>query len=105
MWRMISPAESNEQMFIKENKFWFSKALHNSTHFLDGSEHEVFDTDDFSLSISHLALMCVWVVYQIAVAIFMLNLLIAIMNNTYSEVYQSADKIWKYSKSYYQVSH
>ena len=105
MWRMLSPAESNEQMFIKENKFWFSKALHNSTHFLDGSEHEIMDTDDFSLSISHLALMCVWVVYQIAVAIFMLNLLIAIMNNTYSEVYQSADKIWKYSKSYYQVSH
>ena len=105
MWRMLSPAESNEQMFIKENKFWFSKALHNSTHFLDGSEQEILDTEDFSLSISHLALMCVWVVYQIAVAIFMLNLLIAIMNNTYSEVYQSADKIWKYSKSYYQVSH
>ena len=105
MWRMLSPAESNEQMFIKENKFWFSHGLHNSTHSLDGSEHEILETEDFSMSISHLALMFVWVGYQIAVAIFMLNLLIAIMNNTYSEVYQSADKIWKYSKSYYQVSH
>ena len=41
--------------------------------------------------------------YPLFVAIIMINLLIAVMNNTFSEVWQTADTKWKYSRSYYQV--
>ena len=33
----------------------------------------------------------------------MLNILIAIKNNTYSEVWSSIDKEWRFSRTYYQV--
>ena len=59
--------------------------------------------------------------YQILVSILMLNILIAIMvgtafvlinsvtlvyhlqNTTYAEVWESIDREWRYSKTYYQV--
>ena len=58
----------------------------------------------FSHEFSHLMGIAMWAVYQITICILMINLLIAIMNNTYSEVWQRADVEWKYSKSYYQVT-
>ena len=58
--------------------------------------HNVIPSD-LSLKLSFQAF------YQLVVAIIMINLLIAVMNNTFSEVWQTADKKWKYSRSYYQV--
>ena len=61
-----------------------------------GASHNVIPSD-LSLKLSFQAF------YQLVVAIIMINLLIAVMNNTFSEVWQTADKKWKYSRSYYQV--
>ena len=52
---------------------------------------------------SHSLILMGWALYQVIMAIIMINLLIAIMNNTFSEVWQTADKKWKYSRTYYQV--
>ena len=57
----------------------------------------------FSLEFSHLMGYVLWVFYQIIIYILMLNLLIAIMNTSYSELWQNAKKEWKYSKSFFQV--
>ena len=65
---------------------------------LNGAEDE-----DFSQEFAHVMGTVLWGIYQIVVAILMLNITIAIMNNTYSELWKRADKEWKYSKSYYQV--
>ena len=53
---------------------------------------------------SHTVILMGWALYQVIMAIIMINLLIAIMNNTFSEVWQTADKKWKYSRTYYQVN-
>jgi hypothetical protein len=52
---------------------------------------------------SHSVILMGWALYQVIMAIIMINLLIAIMNNTFSEVWQTADKKWKYSRTYYQA--
>jgi len=52
---------------------------------------------------SHSIILMGWALYQVIMAIIMINLLIAIMNNTFSEVWQTADKKWKYSRTYYQA--
>jgi len=57
---------------------------------------------DFSLEFSHFVGQAVWAVYQIIVVILLLNVLIAIMNTRYAEVWERAEKEWKYSKTYYQ---
>ena len=59
--------------------------------------------DDFSLEFSHLMGLVLWGVYQIIIYVLMLNLLIAIMNTSYSELWQNAQREWKYSKSIFQV--
>ena len=35
--------------------------------------------------------------------ILLINILIAMMNTTYTRVWEQADKEWKYSKTFYQV--
>ena len=45
-----------------------------------------------------------WAIYQVSVAIILLNLLIALMNDTYSKISQNADTEWKYSKSFYLMT-
>jgi len=60
---------------------------------------------DFSLEFSHFVGQAVWAVYQIIVVILLLNVLIAIMNTRYAEVWERAEKEWKYSKTYYQAAY
>ena len=62
------------------------------------------DGSKASHEFSHSFILVIWALYQIVVAIVMINLLIAVMNNTFASVWQTADKKWKYSKSYYQVT-
>jgi len=51
---------------------------------------------------AHVFILVAWAAYQIAICMLMINLLIAIMNDTFMEVRKNAPKNWKYSKSYYQ---
>ena len=82
-WKILSPGDQTG-VHIKYNK--------------EGEES--IATHEFSHSI----ILLVWALYQIIVAIVMINILIAILNNTFAEVRQKADAKWKYSKSYYQVT-
>ena len=52
---------------------------------------------------AHSVILMGWALYQVIAAVIMINLLIAIMNNTFASVWQTADKKWKYSRTYYQV--
>lgn len=52
---------------------------------------------------AHSVILMGWALYQMIAAIIMINLLIAIMNNTFASVWQTADKKWKYSRTYYQA--
>merc|ERR1719458_578055 len=56
-----------------------------------------------SYEFSHAVTMFVWAAYQIVIAIVLVNLLIAMMCNTFAEVWKNADKKWKYSRTYYQA--
>ena len=58
---------------------------------------------DFSLQFSHFVINANWALYQITMAILMLNILIAIMNTTYATMWARIDTEWKFSKSCYKV--
>merc|ERR1712233_129826 len=58
---------------------------------------------DFSLQFSHLVINANWGLYQITMAILMLNILIAIMNTTYATMWERIDTEWKYSKTCYKA--
>ena len=59
--------------------------------------------EDFSLEFSHAAGIIIWMSYQIIMSVLMINILIAIMNTTYSEVWQSAESEWKFERTRYLV--
>ena len=59
---------------------------------------------DFSLQFSHFMINANWGMYQITMAILMLNILIAIMNTTYATMWERIDTEWKYSKTCYKVT-
>ena len=59
--------------------------------------------EDFSLEFSHAAGIIIWLSYQIIMSVLMINILIAIMNTTYSEVWQSAESEWKFERTRYLV--
>ena len=59
---------------------------------------------DFSLQFSHFMINANWGLYQITMAILMLNILIAIMNTTYATMWQRIDTEWKFSKTCYKVT-
>ena len=61
------------------------------------------DNEDFSLEFSHAAGIVIWMSYQIIMSVLMLNILIAIMNTTYSKVWQSAESKWKFERTRYLV--
>jgi len=53
-----------------------------------------------SLEFSHFIGIAFWAVYQGIVAIILINVLIALMNTTYTKISQDSDIEWKYSKSF-----
>ena len=59
--------------------------------------------EDFSLEFSHAAGIVIWLSYQIIMSVLMINILVAIMNTTYSEVWQSAESEWKFERTRYLV--
>ena len=56
-----------------------------------------------SLEFSHWIGYAMWACYQGITVILLINILIAMMNTTFSKIWQAADTAWKYSKSFYQV--
>ena len=52
---------------------------------------------------SHLMGLAFLAGYQGLTVIILINVLIAMMNSTYSKIWENSDKEWKYSKSFYQV--
>merc|ERR1719234_2375760 len=58
---------------------------------------------DFSLQFSHFIINANWGLYQITMAILMLNILIAIMNTTYATMWERIDTEWKFSKTCYKA--
>ena len=60
-------------------------------------------SEDFSLEFSHIAGIFIWISYQIIMTVLMINILIAIMNTTYSEVWKSAESEWKFERTRYLV--
>ena len=65
---------------------------------------ETGSDEDFSYEFSHAAGIVIWLVYQIIMSVLMINILIAIMNTTYSEVWRSAESEWKFERTRYLVS-
>ena len=68
------------------------------------------EDDDFkenlkhhSLEFSHLMGQAMWAAYQGITVILLINILIAMMNTTYTRIWEQRDTEWKYSKSFYQV--
>ena len=59
--------------------------------------------NEFSLEFSHLMGLTIFAVYQGLTVILLINLLIAMMNSTYSILWDNADMEWKYSRTYFQV--
>merc|ERR1719330_1440254 len=51
-----------------------------------------YKNEKASHQFSHSVILMGWALYQIIVAIIMINLLIAVMNNTFASVWQTADK-------------
>ena len=58
---------------------------------------------DFSIEFSHLMGLVLWGLYQIIIYVLMLNLLIAVLNTSYSKLWQNVDMEWKYNRSRFQV--
>ena len=58
---------------------------------------------DFSIEFSHLMVLVLWGLYQIIIYVLILNLLIAVLNTSYSKLWQNVDMEWKYNKSRFQV--
>ena len=56
-----------------------------------------------SVEFSHFMGIVMWLSYQAITVILLLNILIAMMNTTYSDVWQNRDVEWNYSKTFYQV--
>ena len=61
------------------------------------------DAKEFSLEFSHLMGLVLWGVYQIMIYVLMLNILIAVMNTSYSNLWQNVHVEWKFNKSHFLV--
>ena len=85
-WRLFDPGEP---------------AMAEITRVVNGTESEDSDT---SMEFSHLMSVGMWAIYQVIIAIILLNLLIALMNDTYSKIAKNADTEWKYNKTCYLMT-
>lgn len=82
--------------------FWrvFSPGLPEYASIKRTTENE---NGELSLEFSHFMGLAFWATYQSIVVILLINVLIAMMNTTYTIVWEHADLHWNYSKSYFQV--
>ena len=69
----------------------------------DTDKYEDLQINQVSMEFSHWMGYAMWASYQGITVILLINILIAMMNTTFSKIWQAADTAWKYSKSFYQV--
>ena len=89
-WKVFDGDFSSAEVFVNKNHSDFKMTNMNSG-------------EEFSLDFSHLMGLTFFAVYQGLTVIILINILIAMMNSTYSRVWENSDKEWKYSKTYFQV--
>jgi hypothetical protein len=65
----------------------------------------VNNTMQFSKEFSHPMGLSLWAMYQGIICILLINILIAMMNTTYENVWKNVDGEWKFSKSHFQVQY
>jgi len=64
----------------------------------------VDNTMEFSKEFSHPMGLSLWAMYQGIICILLINILIAMMNTTYENVWKNVDGEWKFSKSHFEVA-
>ena len=118
-WSMVLPFQdayngniTTTYTFVDDSSFKTAKTLVNAYFwkivFSDdegGARIKEWGDEDvnFSLKFSHFMINANWGLYQITMAILMLNILIAIMNTTYATMWERIDTEWKFSKTCYKV--
>ena len=61
------------------------------------------EDENFSLEFSHTSGMIMWLIYQVIMGVLMMNILIAIMTETYSDVWKNSEREWKFGRTRYLV--
>ena len=61
------------------------------------------DGEDYSVEFRHLMGLILWYIFQWIAVILLVNLFIAVMNNSFSNIWLNARKESKFSKSYFEV--
>merc|ERR1712066_854214 len=95
-WRILDPGNIHYATILSNTGVCEKKERNLN----DQSE---IDINCLSGEFSHVFSMAAWAIYQIITVILLLNLLIAMMNTTYTRIWEESDVQWKYSKSYYQI--
>ena len=80
-WTVFDGEYSNTQVMSKEEK----------------------EGQTFSLEFSHAMGLTMWALYQGLTVILLINILIALMNSTYTKVWENADMEWKFSRAWYHI--
>merc|ERR1712243_294763 len=106
-WRFFDPGEPGSVTIMSWTQSQIEKmneSLYND--YQNDSDARNKERDDMiadgtqSLQFSHGMGVSFWAVYQGIVAIILINVLIALMNTTYTKISQDSDIEWKYSKSF-----
>ena len=79
------------------------KKCGNEDFSCNNTTDEELQIGQVSMEFSHLIGYAMWACFQGITVILLINILIAMMNTTFSKIWQDADTSWKYSKSFYQV--
>ena len=90
-WRIFDGDFSEAQVLVNK-----SHSLYNKSNFEPGQE--------FSLEFSHLMGLVFCAIYQGIMVLMLINILIAMMNSTYSKLWENSDMEWKFNKSVLQVN-
>merc|ERR1719309_625269 len=106
-WRFFDPGEPGSVTIMWWNQTEVEKINEtlyeehpNDTEARNKARDEIIADGTQSLEFSHLVGVSFWAVYQGIVAIILINVLIALMNTTYTKISQDSDMEWKYSKSF-----
>ena len=92
MWRVFDPGQPE---YVTINYCNNTKA--------NPCPDEEIDILKVSVEFSHCVGIILWAFYQVITVILLLNILIAMMNTTFLNIWEHSDMEWKYSKSFYQV--
>jgi len=96
-WRFFDPGEPDSVKIISFTKEEIEDIKNDQSL---NKTSTTLDEGKQSLEFSHFMGLAFWAIYQGIVAIILINILIALMNTTYTKISQDSDIEWKYSKSF-----